>query len=91
LIVAAQTGAVSGSERPFRIARIDAGSQIYIEPEDTFINTVIPREMAGHFLFDGEHAEIFGGAKPICHWRRRARHSWMHFHPAFLQQAMPLS
>ncbi|WP_292058494.1 hypothetical protein, partial [Mesorhizobium sp.] len=52
-------GVGSGSERPFRVARIEAGSQHYIEPEDTFINTVIPREMAGHFLFDGEHAEIF--------------------------------
>ncbi|GLR60295.1 AAA family ATPase [Rhizobium indigoferae] len=57
-----RSGATGASEKPFRVARLEAGSQIYdIEPEDTFINTVIPREMAGHFLFDGEHAEIFLG------------------------------
>ncbi|MYA37355.1 MAG: hypothetical protein F4Y34_11915, partial [Gammaproteobacteria bacterium] len=43
------------------VTRIQQGSQIPIEPPDTFINTVIPREMAPHFLFDGEHAEVFLG------------------------------
>lgn len=51
------------SGREFIVARIDSGSQITLGSPDTFINTVIPREMASHFLFDGEHAEIFLGEK----------------------------
>lgn len=47
--------------RDFLIARIDDGSQITLDSPDTFINTVIPRDMASHFLFDGEHAEVFLG------------------------------
>ena len=47
--------------RTFIVARIDEGSQIEIPIPDTFINTVIPRDMASHFLFDGEHAEVFLG------------------------------
>ncbi len=47
--------------RTFIVARIDCGSQIDIAAPDTFINSVIPRDMASHFLFDGEHAEIFLG------------------------------
>lgn len=53
----------SMSRRGFIVARIDQGSQVTIDPPDTFINTVIPREMASHFLFDGEHAEVFLGEK----------------------------
>lgn len=49
--------------RDFIVARIDDGSQITLDSPDTFINTVIPRDMASHFLFDGEHAEIFLGEK----------------------------
>lgn len=49
------------SQRDFVVARIDDGSQITLDSPDTFINTVIPRDMASHFLFDGEHAEIFLG------------------------------
>jgi DNA sulfur modification protein DndD len=49
--------------RDFIIARIDDGSQITLDSPDTFINTVIPRDMASHFLFDGEHAEVFLGEK----------------------------
>ena len=41
------------SRREFHIARIDDGSQINLPTPDTFINTVIPRDMASHFLFDG--------------------------------------
>jgi DNA sulfur modification protein DndD len=48
-------------ERDFLIARIDEGSQVELPAPDTFINTVIPRDMASHFLFDGEHAEAFLG------------------------------
>jgi len=55
------SGTSAMSRREFIIARIDDGSQINIDSPDTFINTVIPREMASHFLFDGEHAEIFLG------------------------------
>lgn len=43
----------------FKIARIEAGHHRLLETPETFINTVIPKDMAGHFLFDGEHAENF--------------------------------
>lgn len=43
----------------FKIARIEAGHHRILETPETFINTVIPKDMAGHFLFDGEHAENF--------------------------------
>lgn len=55
----ANIGASSG--RDFVVARIDDGSQITLDAPETFINTVIPRDMASHFLFDGEHAEVFLG------------------------------
>jgi DNA sulfur modification protein DndD len=51
----------SQSHREFVVARIDHGSQVPLDSPDTFINTVIPREMAAHFLFDGEHAEVVLG------------------------------
>ncbi len=51
----------TSSRREFVVARIDGGSQNPLEPPETFINTVIPRDMASHFLFDGEHAEVFLG------------------------------
>ncbi|MDE2665976.1 MAG: AAA family ATPase [Acidobacteriota bacterium] len=47
--------------RTFVISRIDQGSRINISPPDVFINTVIAQNMASHFLFDGEHAEVFLG------------------------------
>lgn len=59
----ARTGALARDGRDFVIARIERGSQIDITSPATFINTVIPREMASHFLFDGEHAEVFLGEK----------------------------
>jgi len=43
----------------FKIARIEGGHHRPLETPETFINTVIPKDMAGHFLFDGEHAENF--------------------------------
>jgi DNA sulfur modification protein DndD len=49
------------SRREFLVARIDQGSQTTLDSPDTFINTVIPRDMAAHFLFDGEYAEVFLG------------------------------
>ena len=55
------TGPQASTSRTFLVARIDEGSQIEIPTPDTFINTVIPRDMASHFLFDGEHAEVFLG------------------------------
>ena len=55
------TGSRASESRTFIVARIDQGSQIDIPTPDTFINTVIPRDMASHFLFDGEHAEVFLG------------------------------
>ena len=51
----------SSSQRDFLVARIDQGSQVALDSPDTYINTVIPRDMASHFLFDGEHAEVFLG------------------------------
>jgi len=53
----------SDGGRSFVLARFDRGGQIDVPSPDTFINTVIPREMASHFLFDGEHAEVFLGEK----------------------------
>ena len=55
------TGQRADKSRTFLVARIDEGSQIDLPTPDTFINTVVPRDMASHFLFDGEHAEIFLG------------------------------
>ena len=55
------TGSQASESRTFIVARIDQGSQIDIPTPDTFINTVIPQDMASHFLFDGEHAEVFLG------------------------------
>lgn len=49
------------SSREFVLARITDGSQSNLPSPETFINTVIPRDMASHFLFDGEHAEVFLG------------------------------
>ena len=50
------------SRRPFVVAPINRGSQGKgLSNPDDFINTVIPRDMASHFLFDGEHAEVFLG------------------------------
>lgn len=48
-------------DRLFSIMRIDEGHSGGIDAPETFINTVIPKTMAGHFLFDGEHAEVFLG------------------------------
>lgn len=48
-------------EREFTIMRLDDGHHVTLPNPDAFINTVIPRGMAGHFLFDGEHAEVFLG------------------------------
>jgi DNA sulfur modification protein DndD len=48
-------------DREFTIMRIDDGHHHTLPNPDAFINTVIPRGMAGHFLFDGEHAEVFLG------------------------------
>jgi DNA sulfur modification protein DndD len=49
------------AEREFAIMRIDDGHHQTMDNPDTLINTVIPKGMAGHFLFDGEHAEVFLG------------------------------
>ena len=49
------------ARRSFVVARLEDGSRVDLPSPDTFINTVIPREMASHFLFDGEHAEAFLG------------------------------
>lgn len=51
----------SGVDRDFTIQRIDAGHHSTLPHPEMFINTVMPQAMAGHFLFDGEHAEVFLG------------------------------
>jgi DNA sulfur modification protein DndD len=48
-------------DRIFTIMRLDNGHSSNLPNPDTFINTVIPKTMATHFLFDGEHAEVFLG------------------------------
>lgn len=48
-------------DRLFSVMRIDEGHSGSIDAPESFINTVIPKTMAGHFLFDGEHAEVFLG------------------------------
>ncbi len=49
------------SDREFTVMRVDNGHHQTLQNPDAFINTVIPKGMAGHFLFDGEHAEVFLG------------------------------
>lgn len=48
-------------DRDFTIMRVDGGHHQTLPNPDAFISTVIPKGMAGHFLFDGEHAEVFLG------------------------------
>ncbi|MEO7179165.1 MAG: ATP-binding protein, partial [Allosphingosinicella sp.] len=57
-------------DRIFSIMRVDGGHSGSIDAPDTFINTVIPKTMAGHFLFDGEHAEVFLGEENRAGIRR---------------------
>jgi DNA sulfur modification protein DndD len=51
----------AGSSARFTVMRLDRGHSEQLPNPDTFINTVIPKSMASHFLFDGEHAELFLG------------------------------
>lgn len=51
-----------GGDRDFTIMRLKSGHHETLSNPDAFISTVLPRGMAGHFLFDGEHAEVFLGA-----------------------------
>ncbi|MBP7703732.1 MAG: AAA family ATPase [Caulobacter sp.] len=52
---------VGSTDRTFTIMRLDQGHHHELDHPDAFINSVMPRGMAGHFLFDGEHAEVFTG------------------------------
>jgi DNA sulfur modification protein DndD len=54
-------GSGTHGERVFTIMRLDDGHSRQIDNPDSFISTVIPKTMIGHFLFDGEHAEVFLG------------------------------
>ena len=49
-------------DRDFTVMRLKSGHHETLPNPDAFIGTVLPRGMAGHFLFDGEHAEVFLGA-----------------------------
>lgn len=51
----------AGANGRFAVMRLDRGHSEQLPNPDTFINTVIPKSMASHFLFDGEHAEVFLG------------------------------
>lgn len=51
----------AGGGSRFVVMRLDRGHSKDVPNPDTFINTVIPKSMASHFLFDGEHAEVFLG------------------------------
>lgn len=51
----------AGANDRFAIMRLDRGHSETLPNPDTFINTVIPKSMASHFLFDGEYAEVFLG------------------------------
>lgn len=48
----------SGAET-FAISKLDAGAMRPLIAPETFVNSVIPKEMAKYFFFDGEHAESF--------------------------------
>lgn len=63
-------GGRTHGDRMFTIMRIDDGHSSTVENPDSFINTVIPKTMAGHFLFDGEHAEVFMGEENRAGIRR---------------------
>jgi DNA sulfur modification protein DndD len=56
---AARKYSKSHNKDAFTISEIDAGSYKPHPAPETFINSVIPREMAKYFFFDGEHAESF--------------------------------
>ncbi len=47
------------AETSFTTYFIEQGVYRHLDAPDTFINSVIPREMARYFFFDGEHAETF--------------------------------
>jgi DNA sulfur modification protein DndD len=49
------------TKKVLKVAKLEGGHEVPHETADMFINSVIPREMAGHFLFDGEHAEAISG------------------------------
>ena len=46
-------------EQVFNAHQIQRGVYKPIEAAETFINSVIPQEMARYYFFDGEHAETF--------------------------------
>lgn len=59
---AVQRHFVANSGKPelrLKAFRIDDGVHKDIPAPETFINSVLPREMARYFFFDGEHAEAF--------------------------------
>jgi DNA sulfur modification protein DndD len=48
-------------QRELRVSTIVNGHESPHPAPDTLINSVMPKDMAGHFLFDGEHAEAISG------------------------------
>lgn len=49
----------SAREPIFGVSKVQNGSLVPLPASETFINSVIPKEMAKYFFFDGEHAESF--------------------------------
>lgn len=47
----------------FEVSKIVGGNYTPLRTPDDFINTVIPKEMAKYFFFDGEAAEAFSSEK----------------------------
>ena len=51
------------SDSQLKVSELTFGDAIpkTIDAPSLFINSVLPKDMAGHFLFDGEHAERISG------------------------------
>ena len=47
------------NESSLTVHLIKDGVYQHLDAEDSFINSVVPKEMARYFFFDGEHAETF--------------------------------
>lgn len=43
----------------FGVSKVEHGALVPLPAPETFINSVIPKDMAKYFFFDGEHAESF--------------------------------
>lgn len=51
-----------GKELRPSASRVEGGVQRVLPAPETFVGSVLPKEMARYFFFDGEHAEAFAAA-----------------------------